>query len=113
MPVGDDGVKDATDAADAETEDQAFQVEAGSLRQIKERRRVPVFGHEQRLGQAEQRGHQTDLPHRFALLRKGKKQHGPRDQEGRRPGKPDVLVWNHKVIEVVGRYEVFTNYKGN
>lgn len=69
--MSENGIEHGTDAANAETENQAFQIEAGAVRQIKKSWWIPVLGHEQRFGEAERGGSQTDHPHRFPAMWKG------------------------------------------
>ncbi|OGV78197.1 MAG: hypothetical protein A3I83_01615 [Methylotenera sp. RIFCSPLOWO2_02_FULL_45_14] len=91
ITMSENGIEHGSDAADAETENQAFQIEAGALRQIKKGWWVPVLGHEQRFGEAERGGGQTDRPHRLPVMWKGIKDDRPWDQECRGPCKPDVI----------------------
>ncbi len=79
--MSENGIKHGTDAADAETKDQAFQIEAGALGQVEERWRIPVLGYKQRFGEAERGGGQADRPHRLPVMWKGIKHDCPRDQE--------------------------------
>ena len=55
-------IEHRADAANREAEDQAFDVEAGVLRQIDQARRVPVFRNVVGLGQAEQRRERVRAP---------------------------------------------------
>lgn len=50
-------------SADRKAENRALEVEAGSLGELEETRRISVLRHEQRLGQAKQTGAEADLQH--------------------------------------------------
>src|SRR5450756_261756 len=88
--VGKCVVHHCTDAADRETEDQTFNVEAGALRKIEQTLRIPVFRHEDRLADAEQTGRQTDAQHLPAETRLDEIQPCPRNQECNGPNQPHV-----------------------
>lgn len=81
ITMSENGIEHGTDAADAETKNQAFQIEAGTLRQVEKRWRIPVLGYEQRFGEAEWGGGQTDYQHRFSVMWKSIKRYCPRNQE--------------------------------
>lgn len=68
-------VEDETDSADREGKDQALDIEAGRLGEIKKRWRIPIFGDKEGLGQAQGQGDQAHDQHFLAeaLLPKIKK----------------------------------------
>lgn len=56
ITMSEHGIEHGADTADAEAKNQAFQIEAGTLSQVKKRWWIPVLGHEQRLAEAEWSG---------------------------------------------------------
>lgn len=53
IPTRHNVVEDRAHPADCKTEDQALNIEAGSLREIEQAGRVPISWHKERLGQSE------------------------------------------------------------
>src|SRR3546814_15851081 len=88
-------VEDSADAADAEAEDEALDVEPSRLCQVEQAGRIPIFRNEKRLGETEWGGEQAYQQHRIAMLRECCKCGQPRRQERARPDQPTILFGNH------------------
>src|SRR6516225_9286929 len=79
--AGDDVVEDRSDAADRETEDEAFDVKAGGARKVEETRRTPVSRDEQGFGPAERGGTNARPYHGLPIVRECPEGGEPRHQE--------------------------------
>src|SRR3989344_141840 len=61
-------IKYDRDTSNTERENKTLNVKPGPMRQIKERRRIPVLRNKERFGKAKKRSPQTDLEHLFSAF---------------------------------------------
>src|SRR3989344_3955418 len=95
--TGERGVEHGGHAADAEGEDQAFEIETGALCEVEEAWRIPVFGHKERFSQPERRGERAGPYHGLTMYGEGEIEYGPRYEKGGCPSEPYVLFIDHAV----------------
>ena len=89
-PVQDPVVENGTDAADRKAEDEAFNIETGSLCQFEQAGWVPVLRHEKRLGEPEETHEdapQQTQPHQ--RVDRKTETHEPWQKRGARPNTPE------------------------